>query len=98
VPAQSYFTNLEFDLPKALLNELTRRFDELVSGQLNDSNLTKVPEAQGVYQLFLDDQLVYVGKTDAEAGLNKRLLRHCNKIQHRKDLPSNRVSFKAVRI
>lgn len=51
-----------------------------------------------IYQLFLDGALVYIGKTDAEAGLRRRLDRHQHKIQHRTGLDPVRVSFKAVRI
>lgn len=67
-------------------------------GPLNDVSVARVPEEQGVYQLFLDGTLVYVGKTDAEAGLNKRLARHARKIHHRHGLDPGRVSFKAVRV
>lgn len=51
-----------------------------------------------MYQLFLDATLVYIGKTDAEAGLNKRLSRHYSKIQQRQNLEPSRISFKAVRV
>jgi hypothetical protein len=50
-----------------------------------------------VYQLFYDDTLVYVGKTDAEAGLRTRLTRHARKILQRPSLTGS-VRFKAVRI
>jgi hypothetical protein len=60
--------------------------------------LHDIPDSQGVYQLFLDGNLVYIGKTDAEAGLRRRLERHSQKIQHRNGLDPSRVSFKAVRI
>jgi hypothetical protein len=41
---------------------------------------------------------VYVGKTDAEAGLLSRLTRHSKKIQHRIGLTPASVLFKAVRV
>src|SRR5205823_1069268 len=65
---------------------------------LTNENLANIPEAQGVYQLFLGDDLVYIGKTDAEAGLRKRLERHQAKIRHRQGLAPDSVNFKAVRI
>lgn len=92
------YREFEFDLPGALLDHLVRALDEMEAAPLNAQRLTAVPEAQGVYQLFLDGELVYIGKTDAEAGLLKRLSRHSNKIQHRRGLDPARVSFKAIRI
>lgn len=92
------YREFEFDLPEALLARLVVVLDAMGAARLNAESLAEVPEAQGVYQLFLDDHLVYIGKTDAEAGLNKRLVRHARKILHRTDLDPARVSFKAVRI
>jgi len=92
------YTDFEFDLPDALLTHLIRVLDGLQTAPLRPEHLAKLPDAQGVYQLFLDGELVYIGKTDAEAGLRKRLERHAFKIQHRRNLDPERVSFKAVRI
>lgn len=92
------YSEFEFDLPGALLAELIKEFDDTESAPLNAENIQGIPEQQGVYQLFLDDSLVYIGKTDADAGLNKRLSRHAKKIMHRRALDPSRVSFKAVRI
>lgn len=92
------YREFEFDLPDALLEQLVRVLTDMEHAPLNVGNLSGVPEAQGVYQLFLDDKLAYIGKTDAEAGLKKRLERHSGKLQHRKGLTPEQVSFKAVRI
>jgi hypothetical protein len=92
------YVDFEFDLPEALLARLVEVLDDLDSGQLLSANIDAIPDAQGVYQLFLDGELVYIGKTDAEAGLRKRLLRHGEKIRHRGGLDPARVTFKAVRI
>lgn len=92
------YTEFEFDLPDALLNHLIKVLDALAPAPLRANAVSEVPEAQGVYQLFLDGKLVYIGKTDAEAGLRKRLDRHAFKIQHRTGLDPKRVSFRAVRI
>ncbi|TPK63589.1 GIY-YIG nuclease family protein [Mesorhizobium sp. B2-4-19] len=92
------YVEFEFDLPGALLARLIEVLDGLDTAPLNSASLQEVPEEQGVYQLLLDGQLVYVGKTDAEAGLQKRLFRHARKIMHRVGLDPARVSFKAVRI
>ncbi|ATE66059.1 GIY-YIG nuclease family protein [Rhizorhabdus dicambivorans] len=92
------YTEFEFDLPSALLSRLIEVIDAIEPEQLNAANLIEIPEEQGVYQLFLDGRLVYVGKTDADAGLRKRLTRHARKIMHRVALDPARVGFKAVRI
>lgn len=92
------YTEFEFDLPDALLQHLIKVLDGLEIAPLHVNAVSKVPEAQGVYQLFLDGELVYIGKTDAEAGLRNRLNRHATKIQHRLNLDPTRVSFRAVRI
>ncbi|MET4359123.1 hypothetical protein ABIC08_009100 [Bradyrhizobium sp. RT9b] len=92
------YREFEFDLPDALLRNLVAILDEIEKTPLSEASVANIPDEQGVYQLFLDDQPVYVGKTDADAGLLKRLSRHSKKIQQRKNLSSGRVSFKAVRI
>lgn len=92
------YVEFEFDLPGALLARLIKILDNLEPAPLNTSSLSGVPEEQGVYQLLLDDRIVYIGKTDAEAGLHKRLTRHTRKIMHRVGLDPARVSFRAVRI
>lgn len=59
---RQWFESLEFDLPAALLRELTQLFDEMDQGALNGATVAKVPEAQGVYQLFLDGGLVTLAR------------------------------------
>lgn len=94
----SGYVEFEFDLPGSLLRNLIEVLDQTAPEGLTASAVATVPEEQGVYQLLLDERVVYVGKTDAEAGLNRRLARHARKIHHRKNLDPSRVSFKAVRI
>lgn len=92
------YQEFEFDLPGALLDHLVRALDGLKPINLTPQNLSNIPDAQGVYQLFYDGKLVYIGKTDAEAGLFARLNRHHMKIQHRIGLDPSSISFKAIRI
>ncbi len=61
-------------------------------------NVQLLPEAQGVYQLLYEDQIVYVGKTDGEARLRQRLTRHAWTIQHRCHLYPSLVKFRALRV
>lgn len=93
-----WLRELEFDLASALLRELIELFESMGQAPLDSAHVDRVPEQQGVYQLFLDRSLVYVGKTDSEAGLNKRLARHARKIHQRTALDPSRVTFKAVRV
>ena len=98
-PSADWFKEFEFDLPRALLRDLVELLDGMGRAPLDTATVNaRIPEEQGVYQLFLDDALVYVGKTDSDAGLNQRLGRHAKKIQQRHNLDPLRVSFKAVRI
>lgn len=92
------FVEFEFDLPTALLTSLVHEFERMNGAALLTANVQQIPEAQGVYQLLLRDEVVYIGKTDAEAGLRKRLERHARTIQHRQNLSSSDITFKAVRV
>jgi hypothetical protein len=92
------YREFEFDLPAALLARLVEILDGMESAPLNEMGLDGVPDAQGVYQLFHEGKLVYIGKTDSEAGLRRRLERHSLKVQHRVALQPTRVTYKAVRI
>lgn len=98
MPTRDYIEELEFDLPTKLLEELVKLFEEMPAGKLSAASLNRVEEEQGVYQLFKDEKLVYIGKTDSDAGLKKRLLRHAFKIQSRKNLNVEQVTFKAIRV
>jgi hypothetical protein len=92
------FVEFEFDLPDALLASLIRIFDRLDSVSLLPDNVSEIPEEQGVYMLLLKGKIVYIGKTDAEAGLKQRLERHAWTIRHRQNLSTSDVSFRAVRV
>jgi hypothetical protein len=92
------YREFEFDLPQALLINLVRAFDSMEGASLMPDLVTAIPEAQGVYQLFHQGALVYIGKTDAQAGLRERLTRHAWTVQHRKNLDPAQVSFKAIRV
>jgi len=98
MPIREYFEELEFDLPSALLSQLVLLLDEMPEGPLEAAAVQKIDDAQGVYQLFLNGELVYIGKTDAQAGLRARLLRHAIKIRSRQNLAHDTIGFKAVRV
>lgn len=92
------FVEFEFDLPDALLQRLIGIFDGMTSAPLLAENVASIPDAQGVYQLLKHDQVVYIGKTDGDAGLRQRLGRHAATIRHRRNLTADSITFKAVRV
>lgn len=92
------FRSFEFDLPSALLEQLIGILDEMERASLEPATTGAIPNAQGVYQLFHGEKLVYIGKTDAEAGLPQRLSRHAWAIQSRHNLDVSEMSFKAVEV
>ena len=94
----SGYIEFEFDLPGALLERLVSTFGGMDAACLDLGEIQSIPEAQGVYQLFFREELVYIGKTDAESGLQKRLIRHYWNVQHRIGLKPTEVTFKAVRV
>jgi hypothetical protein len=92
------FREFEFDLPDALLASLIKAFSEMESAPLLLDNVVQLPEEQGVYQLLYEGKIVYVGKTDGDAGLRQRLSRHAFTIQHRCNLDERLVKFRALRV
>jgi|TARA_R100000049_G_C1955160_1_gene108181 hypothetical protein len=73
-------------------------FADLDAAALIPNNTGSVPNAQGVYQLFLRGRLVYIGKTDAQAGLKQRLSRHAWNIKSRHNLDVKEITFKAIQV
>ena len=92
------YSEFEFQLPEALLSQIVEQFTKAGSGVLAPGSLADIPDAQGVYQLLYREQLVYIGKTDAEAGLRVRLERHSRNVQHRLNMDAGDVQFKALRV
>ncbi|MCA0961969.1 GIY-YIG nuclease family protein [Salipiger bermudensis] len=94
------FAELEFDLPGALLTAILERLEGMDAADLTTANALTIPEEQGVYALYLkaDNRLVYIGKTDSDAGLRHRLTRHARKIVGRRNIDPNDVAFKAIRL
>ena len=92
------FQILEFDLPNALLDQVIKMFNVMKPARLTPQAANSIPNAQGVYQLFHCGKLVYVGKTDSEAGLARRLYRHAKTIQGRHRLSVGDMEFKAVQV
>jgi hypothetical protein len=92
------FRTLEFNLPSALLEQVLNMFEDIAAAPLSNDDTALIPNAQGVYQLFHCGRLVYVGKTDAEAGLKQRLSRHAWAIKSRHNLIVQEMAFKAIQV
>jgi hypothetical protein len=93
------YAEFEIDIPAFFSTQLPEILNKMPAGRLTRESVQKLPaKAQGVYCLYLDGKLVYVGKTDAQHGFRDRLDRHVFSVQHRQHLDPNQVSFKAVRI
>lgn len=95
---QAGFRQFEFALTDALIAQLITCLDGMDTAELSPVVTAEIPNGQGVYQLFLDGELVYIGKTDNEAGLQYRLQRHANLVLSRDNLTGGRVTFKAVQV
>ena len=96
-PEVAGFQQFEFALTDALIAQLVITLDELTAAPLDVAHVAAIPDGQGVYQLILDGKVEYVGKTDTDAGLSKRLAKHAAKISGRPSLRGV-VSFKAVQV
>ena len=83
----------EINIVSALTEQLMDAFDRLGTEPLTASSIQRVKGAQGVYQLFLESERVYVGKTD---NLAKRLKEHRRKIEGRQNIQARDVSFKCL--
>ena len=89
--APEFGTNFaaEFNLSitEALRDQLSAAIAERDPAPLTESNIEKIEPRPGVYQLYLDGELVYVGKASSQkdAGLRKRLMLHHDKLAGRKD-------------
>lgn len=94
----SGFLSFELDLMRAVMDQLVPKLDALRSEPLIPASVANLPDAQGVYQLLYGGRVMYIGKTDADAGLRTRLTRHLKKFMHRQGIAPGDVTFKAAHI
>jgi hypothetical protein len=96
VTSSTPFADFDFDLARAVLEQLVEAFRKLAIGQLNPEKVRLMKAGQGVYQLFNNEALVYTGKTDSD--LPSRLLRHYTMLAARKNIDIEKIGFKALYI
>lgn len=87
--------DFDFDLAQAVLDQLVTAFDQLETGRLAPDVCAKMKLGQGVYKLFLDDQLKYIGKAKS---LPRRLERHYRVLSGRQNIEIERLGFKGLYI
>ena len=87
------FGDFDVDLGSALREQLLAAFEKLELGPLGDDALSGRTDGQGVYFLFHESELVYVGKADS---LRKRLTEHRAKIEGRRGIQISSMSFKCL--
>ncbi|MGH3549989.1 MAG: Eco29kI family restriction endonuclease [Pseudonocardiaceae bacterium] len=83
--------DFKLSITQALADQLAERLRPLRPAPLNESSLERVENRSGVYELFLANQRVYVGK--ASNSLPARLRHHARKLSGRTGLSLADVSF-----
>lgn len=95
VPHASTFA---LSITRALALQLHESLSALTTAPLDVANIHRLEDLPGVYQLFLDDRSVYIGKADKS--LPKRLLKHQRKIEGRQSVDGeglgHRMSFRCL--
>jgi hypothetical protein len=92
------FAEFELNLIDAVLTQLVPLLDNTPGAPLTIDNARRLPEAQGIYVLLHDGEPRYIGKTDADAGLRSRLVRHARKFEQRRNIKPGDVLYKAVQV
>jgi len=88
-----HHARFEIDIVDALARQLVEAFDRLEGAPLDAPSISGLEPQQGVYQLFQDRRLVYVGKTDQ---LPRRLEEHRRKLSGRRNLALEWLRFKCL--
>ena len=98
-PTPAGYVEYEIDIERVLRADLPVVLDRVPIAPLNEASLLTIPQgAKGAYVLFEAEKAVYAGKTDTRHGFRDRLGRHSATIRHRRNLDSNLIGFKAIRI
>jgi hypothetical protein len=88
MPASGDF---KLSISRALTDQLHDALHQLEPAPLTGANLASIEQRQGVYQLYLVGDLVYVGS--ASASLRDRLTEHMNKLAGRQNIAAPEVRF-----
>ena len=93
------YVEYEIDVERVLRMELPAVLSSIPPAPLKSDEIDAIPEsAKGAYVLYEGGRAVYAGKTDTRHGFRSRLTKHSRTIQHRHDLVTENLAFRAVRI
>jgi hypothetical protein len=84
----------KLSITKALGHQLVDSISGLTPAPLNDTEIATLRPEQGVYQLYHDGELVYIGKADDT--LPARLGQHRRKISGRQSIELGDMTFTAL--
>jgi GIY-YIG catalytic domain len=94
------FDLFDFDLPGAVTEQLEKRLQSMPSSRLTEQSLRDLAQFekqhklwQGVYQLLLKDEIVYVGKA---TDVGERLEQHYWKLRGRQKITMEDVHFRCL--
>ncbi len=90
------FVHFDFDLARAVLEQLVEVFNSLRVGPLEEGLISQIDKTPGVYMLFVSDRLHYVGKADKN--LSNRLMEHLWTLISRKNIDVTNIGFKGVTV
>lgn len=88
--------DFDFNMARAITEQLVEQFGRMSAGELSPEAVLNARSEPGVYLLFLDGDLVYVGKSDRD--LRGRLERHRRTLIGRKYITIDQIAFKAIHI
>lgn len=86
----AYFDHFEINIISALSAQLLEKLKQLEPAPLDPEYLNALASGQGIYQLYHQQNLVYVGKANS---LKKRLNEHRDKIRGRQRIDVSEMSF-----
>ncbi|MFJ2496031.1 Eco29kI family restriction endonuclease [Streptomyces sp. NPDC093108] len=89
-----YHKDFTLSITKALGDQLAAALDGLDRAPLTEPSIARLKEKPGVYQLYLNDEFVYVGK--AEKSLPARLRNHHRKISGRRNISLDEMTFSCL--
>lgn len=93
---KTMIAQFKLDLARAITEQLVEQFNNIASSPLTIEAVQLAKPEPGVYQLFMGDNLVYVGKSDRS--LQQRLDRHRKTLTARMNLCIDQISFKGMHL
>lgn len=91
---KSYAEEFFLSITRALADQLSEAMGALETAQLSPSTIEVLEPRHGVYELWKDAELAYVGKSDE--ALPDRLHQHYRKICGRKGITVDQISFRCL--